>query len=123
MYATHALPRTSNSQHLGTNQATATPRRCVQTRPRSPCCDSNQKRMPALTRITAPAVDTCHYSGPYSHPHHCRVLSWICGTHHLNPYPTYATAHTTAQYLDLVLARQMQTHHEREPGPYYKPHS
>eukprot|EP00967_Tisochrysis_lutea_P095328 scaffold138941_cov19-Tisochrysis_lutea.AAC.1 len=28
-----------------------------------------------------------------------------------------------AQHLDLALTRQMQTHHERGPGPHYKPHS
>eukprot|EP00983_Pelagomonas_calceolata_P077257 1153787-Pelagomonas_calceolata.AAC.3 len=32
--------------------------------------------------------------------------------------PYFATALTMAHYLDLALARQMQTHHERDPSPH-----
>ena len=99
------------------NQDTATHRVSAWTRPKLPA-------VPTCARLSALTKDTCQRihanSGSHSYPPHCTVLPWICGTQHLSPYPTYATAHTMAQHLDLALARQMQTHHERGPNPHKK---
>ena len=42
--------------------------------------------------------------------------SWSSARHYMLHY---ATAHTMAQHLDLALACQMQTYHERGPDPFY----
>ena len=99
--------RTSNSQHLGSTSGYCyTQSKC-----------SDQTKLPA---VPTNATDTCQHFGPYSYPPHCSVLPWTCGTLHLSPYPAYATAHTMAQHLDLALACQMQTQHERGPDPHKK---